>query len=449
MGKNQSRRNFIKSITCAAGFTAVPFVPASVLGKNGHVAPSEKLAIGCIGVGPQGTHDMRGFLAQEDARVVAVCDVKSDRLEMARNTVNEKYGSDDCATYKDYRDVLARQDIDVVLIATPDHWHVPIALDAARAGKDMYVEKPLGLSVYEDQMLRQAIHQYDRIFQFGTQQRSNANFRSACELVQNGFIGELKRINVWSPASVPGGPDTPATPPETVDYDFWLGPAAKTPYTEFKCSDNFRKKTWWFNSDYALGFIAGWGIHPMDIAIWGGAGYLDGPIEVEGHGVFPVDGACDTATDWQIDLRFQSGVVIDFRGMAVENNAESVWNQSMWAERYKRTTSHGTAFEGSDGWVHVDRVGLNANPASLLKKRLAPTDKHLYASQNHVRNLLDSVRTRRQSICPIDVSVQGDIFCHIADIAARTGEKLNWDQQLERFTNSEKANRYLVRAWRV
>ena len=256
-----NRRRFLKH---AAGAISFPYVvSSSALGAGGGIAASERITVGCVGVGPQGTGVMGNFLRQKNARVVAVCDVKDPVLKAAQERVNGHYQGTGCAAYKDFRDVMARDDIDVVLAATPDHWHVLIALAAIKSGKDVYLEKPMGLSLAQDQALRTAVHRHGRVFQFGTQQRSERNFRFACELAQSGRLGKLHTINVWSPGSSQGGDPKPVPAPEWIDYDRWLGPAPYTPYTQDRCSN----KLWWFISDYALGFIAGWGVHPLDIAL--------------------------------------------------------------------------------------------------------------------------------------------------------------------------------------
>ncbi len=448
-----NRRQFLRTALVIGGTAAgLGFaLPAAVVGGRNQVAPSDRITVGCIGVGPQGTARMRDFLEHDDAQVVAVCDVKSDRLSLAKNLVDEHYGAGDCTTYHDFRDLLQRDDVDVILDATPDHWHVLTALAAVKAGKDVYLEKPMGLSLEEDQILRDVVHRYGRIFQFGTQQRSDRNFRFACELVRNGYIGELLTMNVWSPASSPGGPDAPAPVPEHLDYEFWLGPAPRAPYTQFKCSDDSLKKTWWFNSDYALGFIAGWGIHPMDIALWGGEPFLSGPVEIEGTGEFPQQGACDTAVDWHITLRNATGVTINFSGVPTISNQISPAGERVvekWREKYPRAGSHGNTFDGTEGWVHVDRSGIDARPKSLLDVRLKPDEEHLYESPQHVRNFLDSVKSRSKTICPVDEAVQADIACHISDIAIRLGRKLTWDPEQEHFRDDETANSYLKRSWR-
>ena len=435
--QSMHRRQFLqRAVGTTAGAAAFPYViSASALGNATSVAPSEKITVGCIGVGPQGSGVMGNFLRQKDAKVVAVCDVKSHVLKTTQDRVNEHYQGTGCTAYKDFRKLLARDDIDAVLIATPDHWHVLVALAAVRAGKDVYLEKPMGLSLAQDQALRTAVHRGGRVFQFGTQQRSSRNFRFACELALSGRLGKLHTINVWSPGSSQGGDPTPVPVPEWLDYEMWLGPAPYTPYTKDRCSN----KLWWFISDYALGFIAGWGVHPLDIALWGGGEKVACPVEIEGKGVWPTKGICDTAMNWNVVCKYGSGVTMNFTGDPYPEK---------WKKRYGRTASHGTAFEGTEGWVHVDRSGINAHPKELLTTELGPNDIHLYESNNHVRNLLDCVKSRAETICPIDVAVQADIICHISDISIRLEQKLKWDPKTEGFVNNDAANRRLTRAMR-
>jgi len=431
-----SRRGFLKGSAAATAAVAVPYVvPSSVIGADGATAPSERIVVGAIGVGPQGTGVMGNFLGQKDCVVVAVCDVKSNVLEEKKNLVNAHYKNQDCKAYGDFRELLARPDIDAVSIATCDHWHVLTALHAAKAGKDMYVEKPLGVCLAEEQALRRAIKRYGRIFQFGTQQRSDAQFRQACELVRNGKIGKLHTIRVWSPGSSQGGDPTPVPVPEWLNYDMWLGPAPFTPYTKDRCSNAL----WWFIYDYAVGFIAGWGIHPVDIALWGGGDLTATNCEVAGTGVFPKEGVANTSMNWDVKLKYDSGVTMEFTGDPFP---------AEWAKRYGRTTSHGTAFEGDAGWVHVDREGINASDKKLLEWRPGPNDKPIYKSTHHVRNLLDCIKSRAATVCPIDAAVAGDIVCQISDIATRVGGKLRWDAKAEKFVGNDDANRYLTRVMR-
>jgi predicted dehydrogenase len=445
-----TRRHFLKQTTgFALSSAALPsIVPASVLGKDGAVAPSNRIAVGCIGVGPQGQGDMSGFLNQKDAQVVAVCDVKTEQLEQAKAAVNGRYQNKDCATYGDFRELLARKDIDACLVATPDHWHVLVGIAAVRAGKDIYVEKPMGLSLTEDWALRKEVHRNKRVFQFGTQQRSGRVFRTACELVRNGRIGKLKHINVWAPGSAPGGPTNEVPVPAGLNYDLWLGPAPVRPHTRDLCSADGSKKTWWFISDFALGFVAGWGIHPVDIAVWG-ADLFTGPIEVEGRGTFYSEGACNTATVWNINLKFANGVTMKFVGVPNGGNQGrqtcDAWPQEAeWKQRYRRISSHGTAFEGTDGWVHIDREGINLQPEKLIDENPDTFKVHLTKSPDHVRNFLDSIKSRADTVCPIDESVRSDSLCHISEIAMRLNRKVVWDPNKERFIDDEEANLKLL-----
>ena len=434
--KNIDRRQFLKTAAgAAAGAIAFPYiVPSSALGKAGTVAPSNRVIVGCIGVGGRGSGVMQNFLHQDIAQVVAVCDVKANRCQSARKRVDGHYGNTSCTEYHDFRELLARDDIDAVMIATTDHWHVLNALAAAKAGKDVYLEKPMGLSLAEDQALREACHRYGTVFQFGTQQRSDWKFRFACELALNQRVGKVHTINVLSPSSVAGGSMKPAPVPEWLDYDFWLGPAPYKPYTEDRCSN----KLWWFHSDYAIGWIAGWGVHPLDIALWGGGKDLAGPVELEGSGTFPADGFCDTATDWRIVFKYASGVIMNYAGGP---------QPPEWRQRYG-PDGHGVGFEGTEGWVHVNRGRITAHPKSLLDSVIGPNEINLYKSKHHVRNFLDCVKSRSHTVCPIDVAVRADIVCQLSDIAIRTGRKIKWDPEKEVIIGDPDASRSLTRPMR-
>ncbi len=444
MKKQITRRSFLRtnvSLALAAGvFPSI--LPASVLGREGKIAPSSRIVIGCIGNGPQGRGVMNGFLAQSDAQVVAVCDVKRDQLELARVAVNARYQNTDCVTYEDYHELLARPDLDAVLIATPDHWHVPIAVAAARAGKDIYLEKPMGLSLAEDQLLRAAVQKHQRVFQFGTQQRSAREFWRACQLVRNGRIGQLKHINVWAPASQPGGSTTPVPVPDSLNYDRWLGPARFTPYTADKCLAE--GMTWWFNSDYALGFIAGWGVHPLDIALWGHPKMFHGRMSLTGKAVFPSEGAGNTAVAWKVDFKFADGVTMEFRGTPNGYQEINALNDlRAWREKYGEVKDHGTAFEGTEGWVVVKRNSLHTSPESLAESPFDAEKFQLPRSGNHVRNFLDSIRRRTQTVCPIEEAVQADTLCHLSDIATRLDRSLTFDPGAEKFVRDDEANHKL------
>ena len=444
--REMSRRGFLRASAGAAVGTAVlpQVVPAAVLGRDGVVAPGGRVTVGCIGVGIQGTALLRNFLGQGAARVVAVCDVNAHRSAAAKRLVDGRYGDTDCAVYGDFRTLLARGDIDAVVIAPPDHWHVVVATAAARAGKDMYLEKPIGVSVAEARSLGKAVRRYGRVFQFGTQQRSGERFRLACEIVRNGLIGELKHVNVWSPGSRSGGSLEVTPPPGWLDYDMWLGPAPFAPHTRHRCTNRFEpgdpEKIWPFISDYCVGWISGWGVHPLDIALWGAPRALAGPFEIEGKGVFPSEGPCDTATNWRLALRYDTGVTLNFTGVPAS---------PAWQRRYGKCASHGTVFEGAAGWVHVDRERLNTYPRSLATATIGADRTRLYRSASHVGNFIDCVKSRRETISSIDSALAVEALCQASAIAVRLNRPLKWDPAGERFAGDAEADRMLSRAMRA
>ncbi len=431
------RRRLLRR-AAAAGWTAVaaPYiVPASVFGRGGAIPPGERITVGVIGTGGQGRYDMGGFLASRDAQVVAVCDVKAEAREAARQQVDRHYGTSGCAAYRDFRELTAREDIDVVLIASPDHWHVLHALEAVRAGKDVYLEKPMAVSLQQALALRAEVRRRNRVFQFGTQQRSTPHFRFACELVRNGRIGPLREVQVSAPGGWDqrtGEPGYPVVPvPEGLDYDLWLGPAPMAPYTPKRVVTPY----WFHISDYAVGYVAGWGIHHVDIAQWGMGTEDTGPVEIEGSGVFPTDdGLCDTALNWDMKLTYANGVRMHF-----------VSDGQMHP--------HGIRFVGRDGWIYVNRERLETHPRSLLCERIGRDEIHLPLSTQHQQNLLECVRTRRRTVCDIETAVRSETICHLCDIAMRLGRRLRWDPQAERFIDDEEANRRMARPmqapWRL
>ena len=434
MKKNINRREFLKRSTgIATGAMAFPYlVPSSVLGRAGAVAPSNRIVMGSIGIGTQGTGLMRGFLGHEDVQVVAVCDVYESQRQKAKSIVDQHYDNEDCATHSDFREVCQRRDIDAVCIATPDHWHIPVSLEAARNGKDTYTEKALGLSVAWDKALREACHRYGTVFQWGTQQRSGRNFRFGCELVRNGRIGKLRTILVGVPHDF-AFPNQPIQPvPDGLDYDMWLGPAPWTPYTYQRCRPWTKEESysiWYHISDYCLGGIGGyWGVHHVDIAQWGHGTDHTGPVEIEGTAVFPEDGLADCAISWKVKHTYADGVT-----MIYTDNKQN---------------KQGVVFQGTEGWVHVNRNGIWAQPKSLLTSAIGPDEIRLTESRGHQRNFLDAVKTREKTICPIDVAVRTDTICHLTDICTRLGRKLHWNPEKEDFVNDPKASRMLTRPMR-
>ena len=439
------RRTFLKGTGAAAvGLSLPTIVPASVFGAN---APSNRISMACIGLGIQGTGNMRAFLGQNDVQVTAVCDVSESQRQKGKAVVDAHYGNEDCATFGDFRDVCARTDIDAVLIATPDHWHVLIGLEAARHGKHMYYEKPIGWSFRAAQALRAAIHRYGVVFQFGTQQRSGRDFRFACELVRNGRIGELQMILVGVPGGVPV-PSLPSEPvPDDIDYDRWLGPAPWAPYSFERCRPYTHRpdkpwtqnySTWYHISDYCIGFIGNWGIHHVDIAQWGHGAEDTGPVEIVGRGAFSQDGVADCALTWQVENRFADGVTV----VHMDNETSAAHPAQV------QGFSQGVLFRGTDGWVFVNRSKLDANPKSLLQSEIGLDEIRLHASSSHHRDFLDAVRTGRTTACPIDVAVRSNTICQLDDIAIRLGRKLRWDPTKEQFLDDPQATRRLTRPMR-
>jgi hypothetical protein len=458
-----NRRDFLRSAAGAAIAGAVfpQIIPASALGRSGVLAPSNRIGVGLIGCGGQGRGVMAAFLGQSDVQVLAVCDVWKDHFEVARKEVNARYQNQDCRTYGDYRELLARPDIDAVIVGTTDNWHVPVSIAAAKAGKDMYTEKPMAPSFGECQLLRRAVQKHNRIFQFGTQQRSSREFQRAIEMVRNGLIGKLQEILVWAPASRPGGSMTPAPVPDGLDYDFWLGPAPATLYTPGKAApvdNDGGTKTWWYNTDYSLGYISAWGIHPMDIALWGHPTMMRGPMAIEGKAIIPKEGACNTSIAWDVNFTFADGVRMRFRGTpndrTTEPNPLNDFSDLQARFGLENHHGHGTLFVGSGGWVEVHRGGLVTGPEKLAEEPLPANGWRSPKSTHHQRNFLDCVRSRQPAICPIEDSVQGDLLCHVSDIATRLNRKLKFDPEKEKFIGDLAANdrlrlRDMRKPWRL
>jgi predicted dehydrogenase len=430
--KNINRRKFLtRAIGTAVGVISFPYiVPSSALGAAETVAPSNRIVMGCIGVGGQGTNDMQAFLSNPDVQVVAVCDVDTNHRNAAGNIVNEKYDNRDCVTYNDFRELLARRDIDAVMVATPDHWHGLVTVTAAKAGKDIYCEKPLANTITEGRAMCEAVKRYGRVLQTGTQRRSFSGCRFACELVRNGRIGKLQTIRVAVPEgyAIMGGSfegvQSPMPVPKGFDYDMWLGPAPWALYTNGRCHFNFR----WI-LDYSGGYITDWGAHFLDIAQWGNGSDLTGPIEIKGRGEFPKDGLYNTATSHYVEFKYANGVKVISSATA---------DSKAW----------GVRFEGTKGWLYVCDDIKAAHPDSLINEVIGPDEVHLAHSPGHHRNFLDAVKTRGQTTAPAEVGHRTATICHLANITILTGRKLKWDPQREQIINDPEANRMLSRPMR-
>jgi len=446
MNHTIARRTFLKNAASVAGAVAAfPYiVPSSALGGAGGVAPSNRVVMGCIGTGNQGTNDMNDFLQDKRVQIVAVCDVNRESAgywdnriggrEPAKRIVTEHYARTSapgtykgCRAYEDFRDLLARDDIDAVLIALPDHWHSIAVIEASKAGKDIYGEKPLSLTIAEGRAMCDAVHRYGRIFQTGSQQRSDHNFRRACELVRNGRIGKLHTVKCGLPGGTPdiskqGHRDKPERVPDGFNYDMWLGSAPYAPYCPARCHVNFR----WI-LDYSGGQVTDWGGHHPDIAQWGMGTENTGPVEIKNaKGEFARDGLYNTAKSFYFECVYKNGVKL------IISNKER----------------GGVTFEGTEGWVWADRGRHDANPKSLLESVIKPDEIHLYRSDNHAGNFIDCVISRDEPVAPIETAHRSITIGHLGNIAMRLGRDLKWDPDAERFVNDDGADRMLSRTMR-
>jgi predicted dehydrogenase len=457
VSKASTRREFLKTAAVLSATAGMPLVvPSSVFGAN---APSNRINVGFIGCGNQSTIDLPAFLGQDDCQVLAVCDVNTASFgyktpdqflgrKPAQEKVNAFYAArrasgayKGCDAYNDFRDLLSRSDIDAVAIVVPDHWHALIVLNAAKAGKDMYCEKPLSLTVSQGQAMVKAVREQKRILQTGSHYRSSPDNRRGCEMVRNGRIGQVKRIltQVAEINAVDPGPGWQPTPaPEGFDYEKWLGPAPSVPYHKDRCFYRFR-----FNLDYSGGQVTNFGAHSNDAAQWALGMDQSGPIEIEDQGSEwpPKGGLYNTATKTGFCARYANG-----------------------AELICKTDKpgFGIRFEGTEGWVEYGYQGLKTHPESLKASPIGPSEIHLpmsnpsrveEASKNHipdhVRNFLDSIKSRKDPITPVEVGHRSATVCHLGNIAMRLKRKLRWDPVREQFAGDEEANRMLTRPMRA
>lgn len=420
-----NRRRFLRAAATAA---AAPLL----LPSWGRAAPSARLTIGMLGLGGRGFDHLRGLLGRDDVQVVAACDAYRSKAEAAARAVEARYGAQTasgahrgCQVTQDFREVLARPDVDAVVIASPEHWHAIMDVEALKAGKDVYGEKALALTVAEGRAVCEAVRRHGRVFQAGTQQRSDERFRFACELARNGHLGKLHTVTV----AVPGGNSLPVLPvrppPPDLHYDLWLGPSPRAPHREGLCVYN-----WYFVTDYCAGWIQSWGVHHLDTALWGAPALAEAPLAIEGTATFPAEGTGDTSFAWNVRCTAPSGLVMNYHSDGTSPHG------------------HGVRFEGDRGWVHVTRESLRASSPDLLATPLRPTDTRLPVSRDHMSNFLECVRSRREPVAPAGACQRATALSLAADIATRTGRRLTWDAAREQFVNDAEANRRLARAFR-
>lgn len=434
-----TRRRLLKGMLVAA--TAPMFLPLRVLG--GEAAPSRKICLGHIGTGKKGTDNLRNFLGVDGAVSVGICDPYQERREQAAKFVQEQQGHVP-KLYNDFRELLADPAIDAVVICTPDHWHVPIALAAIRAGKDLYLEKPLGYSLEQNRLVRDALKQHNRVFQYGTQQRSQELMKRGVELVRNGYIGDLQRIEVWAPAGKGGGSTAEIPVPQGLDYDMYIGPAPMRP-----CSaDRITSNATWYCADYALGFIAGWGAHPLDIAIWGMRSDLKGPMRVKGTGAFPPAADLYSALkSWDVEIQFSDGIPMRFQSADIAaKHVETYRNKSVRsADGKMQIPGNGTTFYGTKGWVSLSREASEAsNPDWLRLKQCEGSDRVVYRNKYYAA-FVESVRHRSHFVAPIDDAIRSDTISHVSLLAIQHGQEVVWDPQAYRFTSPTSLNSAISR----
>jgi predicted dehydrogenase len=432
MKKNPSgmtRRDFVK----AAAIAGVPLiVPGGALGDDKKEPASERLNIGFIGIGRMNREHLGHFLGQKEVQVVAVCDCDKNRRENAKMIVEKRYADQTkngqfkgCTAYTDFRELIGRKDIDAVVIATPDHWHTIPCLEALKAKKDIYCEKPLTLTIHEARTLIQAVRKTERVFQTGSQQRSENGFRFACELVRNGRIGKLKTVYVDV-----GGPSKPCDLPEEkleegLDWDLWLGPAPKRPYNSVLSPRGIHPHfpAWRNYREYSGGMMTDWGAHHFDIAQWGLGMDESGPSEI-----IPPENA---KADRGVRYLYANGV-------------EVIHGQTPH-EYEPGKKGHGVTFVGSDGKIFVDRGFLRSDPAEIIKQPIGEKEVHLYKSPGHQRDWLNCIKTRKRPICDVEVGARSVTVCHLGNLAYWNHRKLKWDAKEWTFIDDAEANKWLDR----
>ncbi len=413
-----TRRQFLSQTASAAAtaFAAPWFIPASAFGAN------ERIVTGHIGVGGQGNSNLDNFLRL--ASPAAVCDVDKKRVAAAAEKVTKKTEKT-CEAFGDYRKMLERKDIDAIVVSTPDHWHALATIHACQAGKDVYCEKPLSLTIVEGRKMVEAARANKRIVQTGSQQRSDNRFRQACEYVRNGRLGQLKEIRVGLPGTNFSGPlVADSDPPPELDYDMWLGPAPQRPYNAKRVHYLFR-----FFWDYSGGQMTNFGAHHIDIAQWALGMDESGPTAIEGTATFHPEKWYETTQSCRITYTYANGV-------------------KLIVGQGEKDCPGGVTFVGSEGSMFVDRGKIKADPEEILKQPLKDDDTKLYVSGNHHQNFLDCIKSRKLPICDAEIGHRSATVCHLGNIAVRLGRKIQWDPADEKIVNDSEAATWIARPYR-
>jgi predicted dehydrogenase len=429
------RRTFLKSASALGASLALPrwFVEETLA----HAAveepksPNDRPGVLLIGCGGMGTYD--ATVAAKFGTVLAVCDVDSNRLAEKADLLKAE------AKYSDFRKAIAHKGVDIVVNGTPDHWHTLVNIHAMRSGKDVYSEKPLTLTIDEGRKLVTAARETKRILQTGSQQRSDARFRLACELVRNGRIGKLQHMITQLPPGPTGGPFATKPVPPELDWNFWLGQTPAVDYVPERCHVNFR---FWY--EYSGGTITDWGAHHNDIAQWANGTERSGPVSIEGKVILqPIPGGYTTAPRYQVEYTYGNGVRLTCRTIETEN-----FSGSPVRELKESDERNGVRFEGSDGWIFVNRDKIQASEPEIIAKELPASAERLYVSTHHMGNFFDCVQTRKAPICEPEIGHRSVSVCHLGAIALRTGRMLNWDPAKEEFVGDADANTYVSRKMR-
>jgi predicted dehydrogenase len=412
-----TRRSFLK--TGAAAIAAPMILPARLFGQD---APSNKITVGIIGTGSKGTGGMRNFMAHPSARVVAVCDVNANHRNHAGELAKVPAGH----RHNDFRELLARDDIDAVLIATPDHWHVLQAKAAVEAGKDVYCEKPLSNTIAEGRALVDAVHKSGAVFQHGTQLRSSIANHKVCTLVRNGVIGNVRHVTIGSPPGQATGDHPPEPVPDGLDWDLFQGPAPERPHTRWRWDrfpETSNQAAWYFISDYSrAGWVAGFAVHDMDLALWGlGITEADGPVAIEGRGVFPESGLFDTVLTYELHFAWPDG-----RRITVTDTGRH---------------PHGVKLHGDKDWLFC-RTSMDSSNREILRTPIEDLPVKLYQSRQHEANFIECCQSRKATITPIEAAHRATSLCLAGAICLQLGRKLVWNPKSERFDDDE-ANRLI------
>ncbi|HEY2585126.1 MAG TPA: Gfo/Idh/MocA family oxidoreductase [Tepidisphaeraceae bacterium] len=429
-----SRRSVLKAAGVSAALAALPHWFVEQMLDAAEPKPptsaNDKPDVALIGCGGRGRADAHE--ASKYCNIVAVCDVHDHHAQGASMEFGE------AKPYKDFRKLLERDDIPIVINATPDHWHTLVNLAAMKAGKDVYSEKPLTLTIDEGKHVVDAVERTGRILQTGTQQRSDPNFRLAAELIRNNRLGKLQEVNVWLPAGLKGGP-FPAQPvPDGLDWDFWLGQAPKVDYVPERGDFRFR---YWY--DYSAGTMTDWGAHHNDIVQWALGMDDSGPVEIEGKPTSDlVPGGYTAYSEYQIDYLYANGVPLHVRTTTNDSWGGAYLNKTPGAQH------NGIKFVGADGWIWVTRGKIEASKPEILHDALPSDAVRLHVSDDHKADFFQSVRTRQQPVCPAEVGHRSASVCHLGAISTRLGRTLRWDPQKEQFVGDDEANQWLARKQR-